>query len=341
MAPDFDQEQACHHKVGLPPKCRPTRRGSMRSHCTLVLAAVTLLSAAFDPALALQASPIAQAQATNDEALTNEDVVKLVQAGIGDSVIIAKIKNSRTKFDTSPDTLIRLKQRGVSDAVLEALAQATGTIPSRPTPPADPNDPLSPHEPGIYLMKTERQGKRMVQLEPAAYSQVKLTGAPRVPLPVGTIGKSKWKAVLRGERARLRVSEPRPVFYFYFERAPAAAGAGGGSQTPREPVPTRGISFSAASGPNQFTLAKFETKNGERELVIGEIGGFGTSISMGISNKDVIEFDFQKLAPGVYKVAPRADLEPGEYCFIYTSPAMGVGASIGGQLFDFGVNPAQ
>ncbi len=312
----------------------------MRGHCALVLAGVTVWSAAFYPSLALQASVLAQAQAADAEALTNEDVIKLVQAGISDSVIIAKIKNSCTKFDTSPDTLIRLKQIGVSDAVLEAMAQATGAMPSGPTPPGDPNDPLSPHAPGIYLVKTERQSKRMVQLEPAAYSQVKLTGPPRVPLPVGTIGKSKWKAVLRGERARLRVSEPMPVFYFYFERAPAA-GAGGGSQTPREPVPTRGIGFSAASGPNQFTLAKFETKNGERELVIGEIGGLGTSISMGISNKDVIEFDFQKLAPGTYKVTPRADLEPGEYCFIYTSPAAGAGPSIGGQLFDFGVNPAQ
>ncbi len=312
----------------------------MRRHCALVLAGLTLWTAAFYAALALQASPFTQAQAASAEALTNEDVVKLVQAGIGDSVIIAKIKNSRTKFDTSPDTLIRLKHLGVSDAVLEAMAQAAGAIPSGPTPPADPNDPLSPHEAGIYLMKTERQSKRMVQLEPAAYSQVKLTGAPRIPVPVGTIGKSKWKAVVRGERARLRVSEPRPVFYFYFERSPAAAGAGGGSQTPREPAPIRGIGFSAASGPNQFTLAKFETKNGEREIVIGEMGGLGTSISMGISNNDVIEFDFQKLAPGVYKVTPRADLEAGEYCFIYTTPAAGA-PSIGGQLFDFGVSPAQ
>src|SRR5713226_1408831 len=131
----------------------------MRGHCALVLAGVTLWSAAFYPSLALQASPLAQAQAPDAEALTNADVIKLVQAGISDSVIIAKIKNSRTQFDTSPDTLIRLKQLGVSDAVLEAMAQATGAIPSGHTPPADPNDPLSPHDPGIYLVKTDRQSK--------------------------------------------------------------------------------------------------------------------------------------------------------------------------------------
>ncbi len=58
---------------------------------------------------------------------------------------------------------------------------------------------------------------------------------------------------------------------------------------------------------------------------------------MGVSSKDAMEFDFEKLAPGIYKVIPRTGLEPGEYCFFYT----GAGAAVGGQLFDFGINPAQ
>ncbi len=321
-----------------------TLRGSMRGHLTgsilgqrvLVLVGVALCSAIVQPGVAREAAPPTQAQPASAEVLTDEDVIKLVKAGMGDSVIIAKIKNSRTKFDTSPDSLIQLKQLGVSEAVLEAMASSASA--KAPPAPVDPNDPLSPHEPGIYLMKTARQSRQMVLLEPAAYSQMKLGGAPRVllPVPVGVAMKSKWKAIVRGERARLRVSEPRPVFYFYFERALAASAAAADTQAPRTPAPSRGVSF-AASGPNQFTLAKFESKNGERELVIGEMGGIGTTISMGVSPKDAVEFDFEKLAPGIYKVTPRVDLPPGEYCFLYSGASPGLAI----QMFDFGITPAQ
>jgi hypothetical protein len=50
--------------------------------------------------------------------LKNDDIVKMVQAGLDDTIIIAKIKSSQCDFDTSTDSLISLKKRGVSSAVL-------------------------------------------------------------------------------------------------------------------------------------------------------------------------------------------------------------------------------
>lgn len=58
------------------------------------------------------------------QTLTNADVIKMVQAKLGDAVIISEIKHSTCKFDTSPDALIQLKQAGVSDKVLEAMTEA-------------------------------------------------------------------------------------------------------------------------------------------------------------------------------------------------------------------------
>ncbi len=56
------------------------------------------------------------------KALTNEDVVKLVKAEMGDKVIIDKINASPgDKLDTSTDALIRLKKAGVSKAVIDAM----------------------------------------------------------------------------------------------------------------------------------------------------------------------------------------------------------------------------
>lgn len=56
--------------------------------------------------------------------LKNEDIIKLVKAGLDDALIIAKIASSKCQFDTSTDALIQLKQSGVSAAVLKAVVAA-------------------------------------------------------------------------------------------------------------------------------------------------------------------------------------------------------------------------
>ncbi|HVW06284.1 MAG TPA: CsgG/HfaB family protein [Vicinamibacterales bacterium] len=56
--------------------------------------------------------------------MTNADIVDLVRARMPDAVILAKIKASKTKFDSSPKALIALKQVGASDAVILAVTQA-------------------------------------------------------------------------------------------------------------------------------------------------------------------------------------------------------------------------
>jgi hypothetical protein len=53
--------------------------------------------------------------------LQNEDIIKMAKAGFDDSIIIAKIGSSKCQFDTSTDALIRLKQSGVSAAVIRAI----------------------------------------------------------------------------------------------------------------------------------------------------------------------------------------------------------------------------
>ncbi len=63
----------------------------------------------------------AEMQATTGPALTNDNIIKLMQAKLGDSLIIAKIKSSSCAFDTSADGLVKLKQAGVSDPVLQTM----------------------------------------------------------------------------------------------------------------------------------------------------------------------------------------------------------------------------
>lgn len=272
-------------------------------------------------------------QAAATAALSNEDVIKMVQAKLPDAVVVAKIKSSPCKFDTSPDALIKLKQAGISDAVMQAMAEAgapaasTNPGPAAKEPPLDPNDPLAEHDPGIYYVRQNPGGRRMTQLDPTAYSGGKSGGTFTSGLTYG-IKKAKWKAVVRGGRANVRITEQSPTFYFYFEQKHGTLSYAGGA----------GSWFGGLSSPNQFSLVRLESKKDSRELVVGEFGATGAST--GTRGKDVTEFNFEKVAPGIYKVVPRADMQPGEYCFFYTGQNTAMGAG-GGNLFDFGINPAE
>ena len=69
-----------------------------------------------------------------EEALTNEDIVRLSQAGLGAEVIITKIRASATAFDTSVAQLLELKGADVEDSVIAVMvdkgaqaAKAAGT----------------------------------------------------------------------------------------------------------------------------------------------------------------------------------------------------------------------
>lgn len=55
--------------------------------------------------------------------LTIDQVIQMVAAKLPDDVIIATIRKSGSKFDLTPDSLIKLKTAGVSDAVLRAMMQ--------------------------------------------------------------------------------------------------------------------------------------------------------------------------------------------------------------------------
>ncbi len=66
--------------------------------------------------------------------LTNDDVLAMVKSGLSSEIIVAKIKNSSNKFDTSPNKLTALKESGVTESIILAMVQSPSvnslTIPS-------------------------------------------------------------------------------------------------------------------------------------------------------------------------------------------------------------------
>jgi len=259
-------------------------------------------------------------------AMTNEDVLKMVKAGLGDSVVMSAVRSAKgAAFELSPDGLVALKGGGVSDAVIAVMLDPAAPVtaapgapvafaaPPPPAPP-DPNDPLSPHDAGIYMLVAGAT-PLLVAIEPTSFKQGKSGGWLGSAMTMG-LKKMKWKAVVRTPRAVQRTKDGLTPFYFYFEKKSSIDGG--------------------ATNPSEFVLARMKQKDDERELIVGEAGALGAS--SGTREKDTMEFRTEKLAPGVYKVTPAESLAPGEYCFFMATGSANISqAGATGHLFDFGV----
>jgi hypothetical protein len=283
----------------------------------------------------LWSCPVVRAQSSDankstEELLTNETIVSMTKAGFSPTLIVSKIKSSKTTFNVSTPEMLRLKHEGVAEVVIEVMvlaSQLAVTTNGQPvSAKTDPHNPLSPHEAGIYLMKENDGRHEMLQLEPSIYSQAKSGGFFKSAMTYG-IAKVKSKAVLAGEHAKLQVNEARPVFYFYFELKNAGL-SGSGNQW-----------LSSATSPNEFVLIRMESKKNSREVTVGQFNVFGAQ--GGALDKYTTQFDYEKLASGVYKVTPKENLANGEYCFFYGGAApqatYGMVAAGSPKVFDFGV----
>jgi len=59
-------------------------------------------------------------------AVTNADIVNLVQEGVGDDVICNEIRTRGGNFDTSPQAIIYLQRAGVDNRVMQAMQNCRG-----------------------------------------------------------------------------------------------------------------------------------------------------------------------------------------------------------------------
>ena len=86
----------------------------MQARFTVVMAAAAMLSVF---------AGVGWGQAAaQPKPLVNADIVKMVKAGLAENTIVLAIQNKPSAFDTSPEELIRLKEQGVSQVVLNAIS---------------------------------------------------------------------------------------------------------------------------------------------------------------------------------------------------------------------------
>lgn len=100
------------------------------------------------------------AAAFGQDRLTNTDVMAMITGGLSESVIIAKIKNSPCRFDTTTPALIVLANANVPQGIIQAMVDKIEPI-KPPKPVTEPFVPI-----GLLDKKAQKERrKQTIQLD--------------------------------------------------------------------------------------------------------------------------------------------------------------------------------
>ena len=219
----------------------------------------------------------------------NADVVALVKAGLGDSVVIAKIKQAPdVDFKLETDDLVRLKAAGASPDVISAmLARATSTFDNTARPKAAPGLGKT----GTIVLVTN-VARREISPSIGEFSQTGFSFVKFSFLNYPGLG------------AKIRTDDRRPSVLVNSEFDPS----------------------------QHYYIVKLDvdTKINARSLKIeGKATAFSESAGIRPASHWMLDYSSNEDEEGVWRITPKADLEPGEY-----------GVFDGMQLFGFGIGPA-
>ncbi len=240
--------------------------------------------------------------------ITNADVIKLLEAGMPEEVVLEAIENGRGRFDTSANALIALKAKGATPNVLKAMLQAGGT--GDKTSAAPRAKAAGGYNPEEITMILDGKSSTMQYIIPQHRTAARALG----------FGGMATYASLSGEHAQRRITGT-PEFIV---------------SVPRN-----------AQATNYLTLANFAVRrNGTREVMTG--GGYmsyssGIHKSRVVPVKSEALPDQSAAREGfmLYKITPEKPLERGEYALVlYTGEMRTAGffAQAANSYFDFGVD---
>ena len=271
-----------------------------------------LLSAIYLTALpSIGAQQLSTAAPAVSPRMTNDDVIALSGANLGDEIVIAKINAAVVpSFDTSVSGLRALKAAGISTAVIKAMIAPTPALPqpSSPNPliQGDPDSPKSPHSPGIYAFSLGSDGKNhLAKLAQVYAKEVKMTQV---------FMGYKYIADVDAPHASVELAGADIEFYAYLGNDKAT-----GAVLVRE-----------------LSLIQFTVKKKEREAVIARVKITGAK--PGADQKATEGFTSSEIVPGVYKLTLMKPLPMGEFAFYQAGTFQAGGAEQdGGSYFEFGV----
>jgi hypothetical protein len=276
----------------------------VRAICLLTVYATGVIGSA----AARQSSGVVQPSAP----LTNQDIILMTRSKFDDAIIVKTIQSFDTRFDLSVASLMKLKEAGVTQTVIQTmLSKATNEGKGLPSEVSRTSvttvTPVSANlleEVGVFV---NRQGK-LVAMEPEIVNW--RTGGVLKTMATAGLDKGHVNGFIAGPHSNLRLTSPSfmspDVLEFYFHCVE------GGSAT-------------------EYQLLHFWEKSDRREFraVTG-----GVLHASGGAKDNVAPFDYEKVAPRIYKIKiPR--LSAGEYGFLAPGAVASANAASQGKTYTF------
>jgi hypothetical protein len=225
--------------------------------------------------------------------LTNDAILKMAKAGLGEEILISTIKAQPGRYATAPDDLIALKGAGVTDKVIAAMMEKTTLSASAPSPAGAPKTGPAPvNEVGVYYMKSDA----WADLPPEVVN-FKTGGVLK---SIGTAGivKGDVNGHLNGEHSKTGLKSPVTLLVYVPE----------------------GVAIT------EYQLLRLREAKDAREF--RTVTGGVMHVSGG-ATRDLVPFESKKTAPRTYEIA-LPNLGSGDYGLL--PPAGGDSTSSSGRI---------
>lgn len=293
--------------------------------------------------------------ASKSAVMTNQDVIKLAQAKISEDIVITKIQQSKTNFDTSVEALVALQKAGVSERVIKAMMNPAAAsqpasnpepktiAPARsgaPSPTANklaeapvhkPLEAVAEGKPGTFMIRAKPTPppppRAAISAAPQNYGLYTEQGGKLVP-----IGRIQTKVQLSKWRTIVATKVP-------FIRQKVDINIPGAHSDTRTDIARP--AFYAFFPPSR-DVSKFK-------LIHCKITGQGfdqrtvSNLSIMFSreqNQDEILCDIGPTNhKDLYRILPREDLPSGEFSFVEGNPGAQASTNVDIiDVWDFGVD---
>ena len=243
----------------------------------------------------------ASGQELNKRKLSNQDILDMASLGLGDDVILEKIRSApETDFATDLGSLKALKAAHVSDPVIRAMinpkAAAAPSVPAAAV--AAPANPDLPDDVGIYLKVRGKLNE--VTPEVVGYK----TGGVLKSMATYGMDKGHRNGTVQGPKSALQIGNDAE----FIVRCPEGTAI------------------------NEYQLLRLDMKGDRREFRAWTGGVLHSSEG---AEKNAEKYDSEKIAPRVFKIK-LPPLKKGEYGFLPPGSTTGNIAS-SGKLYTFGV----
>ncbi|HEY4355162.1 MAG TPA: hypothetical protein VGN16_05410 [Acidobacteriaceae bacterium] len=243
----------------------------------------------------------------DDSTLSNDSIIRMTKAGLSEQIIAQAIDLQPGRYDTNAESLIALKEAGVSDKII-GLMQSHGTgLGRHDTKPVE----LAPLSGEIDEMGVYYQDRKTSEWIPLKTEKVviKSGGFIKSTITQGII-KQDRNGTVNGEHSPLVLNSGTPILIYAPE----------------------------GTSPDEYTFVQFREHGNRREFRIytgGVIHGGGGS------DRDSIDFTAKKIAKRMYTFNVPEDVVVGEYGILPPGAAAGAASLNGnGKMFTFRVAEA-